>query len=197
MRAANMEDIEIAGAVFVRISGTDASGNTYTAPIMVYVSPSTQKFYLSREVLVHLGVIPKNFPKVGAALEVSANEGHMAPCGCPARTLPPELPEQLPFPACPGNGDKMKAWLGDYYKASTWNKCPHQLLKGVTGPDLKLHLDPNAEPKAVHVPSKVPLHWEEKVKQQILMGNHPNGAIEWSLHGKRMEARGGPSTCPR
>ena len=39
--------------------------------------------------LENLGVIPKNFPKVGAALQVSANEGHLAPCGCPTRTLPP------------------------------------------------------------------------------------------------------------
>ena len=88
MRAANMEEIEIVGAVFVRLSGTDASGNTHTAPIMAYVSPSTQKFYLSREALVQLGVIPKNFPKVGAAMEASAIEGQMAPCGCPIRLLP-------------------------------------------------------------------------------------------------------------
>ena len=44
MRAANMEEIDIAGAVFVRLSGTDSTGNTYTAPIMAYVSPSTHKF---------------------------------------------------------------------------------------------------------------------------------------------------------
>ena len=72
MRAANMEEIDIAGAVFVRLSGTDSTGNTYTAPIMAYVSPSTHKFYLSRDTLVQLGIIPTNFPKVGAALEASS-----------------------------------------------------------------------------------------------------------------------------
>ena len=62
----------------------------------------------------------------------------------------------------------MKTWLGDYYKASTWNRYTHQVLVGIAGPNLKLHLNPDAEPKAAHVPSKVPLHWEEQVKQQIL-----------------------------
>jgi hypothetical protein len=63
MRAANMEEIEISGAVFVRLTGTDSSGKKHTAPVMTYVSPSTEKFYLSREALVQLGVIPKKFPQ--------------------------------------------------------------------------------------------------------------------------------------
>ena len=174
MRAANMDEIEIMGAVFVRISGADVSGKIYTAPIMAYVSPSTEKFYLSRESLVQLGVIPEKFPMVGAAvnsflpMNTCAIEGYNAPCGCPVRSLPPKRPEKLPFTASPENCEKMKAWLGDYYKSSTWNRCTHQVLAGITGPDLKLHLDPDAEPKAVHVPSKVPLHWEEQVKQQLL-----------------------------
>ena len=96
----------------------------------------------------------------------------------------------------------MKAWLGEYYKASTWNKCPHQVLKGVTGPDLKLHLDPNAEPKAVHIPSKVPLHWEEKVKQQIL-DDVNLGVLEQVPHGQpskwchRMVVTRKPDGSPR
>ena len=63
-------------------------------------------------------------------------------------------------------------------------------------------MNPDAQPKAVHVPSKVPLHWEEKVKQQILdnvalgvlepvhHGQPLNGAIEWWLQGKVMEVHG-------
>ena len=85
MRAANMDEIEIMGAVFVRISGADVSGKIYTAPIMAYVSPSTEKFYLSRESLVQLGVIPEKFPMVGAAvnsflpMNTCAIEGYNAP----------------------------------------------------------------------------------------------------------------------
>ena len=61
----------------------------------------------------------------------------------------------------------MKAWIGERYKTSTFNKCTHQILKGVTGPPLKLHVDPEAKPKATHVPYKVPIHWEEEVDEQI------------------------------
>ena len=88
MRAANMEEIEICGAVFIRLSGEDKSGNVHTARVMTYVSPSTKKFYLSKEALIQLGVIPKNFPQIGSSLETAAIEGNLAPCGCPKRTLP-------------------------------------------------------------------------------------------------------------
>ena len=89
MLAANREEIQIEGAIFVRLSGEDAQGGTYTAPVMAYVSPSTQKFYLSQESLIQLGVISKNFPQIGAALEASAIEHSMSPRGCPTRALPP------------------------------------------------------------------------------------------------------------
>ena len=167
MRAANMEEIEISGAVFIRLTGTDNTGNKHTAPIMAYVSPSTEKFYLSREALVQLGVITMDFPRVGAALESSAIEAQTAPCGCLVRSLPPKRPEKLPFPASPENCAKMKDWLGERYASSTWNHCTHQVLKGVTGPPLKLHVDPEAKPVAVHVPATVPLHFEKQIEEQI------------------------------
>ena len=167
MLAANREEIQIEGAIFVRLSGEDAQGGTYTAPVMAYVSPSTQKFYLSQESLIQLGVILKNFPQVGAALEASAIEHSMSPCGCPTRALPPGRPDSLPFPCLPENNGKMRAWLIERYSASTFNKCPHQELKGITGPDIRFHVDTSATPIAVHTSSTVPLHWQEEVEQQI------------------------------
>ena len=91
MRAANMEEIEILGAVFIRLPGTDSSGNRQIAPIMAYHSPRTKKIYLSREALVQLGVIPKNFPEINTAMETYAIESLRAPCGCPIREIPPEF----------------------------------------------------------------------------------------------------------
>ena len=182
MRAANMGEIEISGAVFIKLTGIDSSGKKHTAPIMAYVSPSTEKFYLSREALIQLKIIPKNFPKVGAALESSAIEAHTAACGCLNRSLPPDRPKELPFPACPENCDRMKKWLSERYSSSTWNKCTHQVLKGVTGPPLKLHVDPDAKPIAVHVPSTVPLHWEKPVEEQLLEDVRM-GVLERVPHG--------------
>jgi hypothetical protein len=181
--AANREEIKIVGAIFLRLSGVDESGKTHTAPIMAYVSPSTNKFYLSRQALIHLAVIPKDFPKVGAAVETATIESTTAPCGCPTRSLPPGRPTSLPYIACPENNVKMKSWLGTRYAASTFNKCPHQLLNGVTGPPLQLHVDPNAEPHAVHTPSAIPLHWEEKVKDQ-LFSDVELGVLEAVPHGE-------------
>ena len=165
--AANKEKININGAIFVRLSGSDSKGITHIAPVMVYVSPDTHNFYLSRDSLIQLQIIPKNFPRVGAAATVSVIEHPRSPCGCPTRTLPPERPKCLPFEATPVNNFKMKEWLTHRYSASTFNKCLHQQLPGMTGPEIRLHVDPNAEPVAAHTPAPVPLHWQDEVKLQI------------------------------
>ena len=167
MVAANREEIKIVGAIFIRLSGTDTGGTVRTAPMMAYVSPSTQKLYLPREAMIQLGVISKDFPKIGEVTEASSIEDHMAPCGCLKRSLPPARPQQLPFPASPENIDRMKVWLSDRFAASTFNKCTHQLLKGVTGPPLELHVDPDAKSQPAHSPAMIPLHWQENVKKQL------------------------------
>ena len=53
-------------------------------------------------------------------------------------------------PLC--RGVKMKDWLLKRYASSTFNKCTHQLLPSMTGPPLKIHIDPNAVPVAVNTP---------------------------------------------
>ena len=112
--------------------------------------------YLSREALIDLGVIPPDFPSIGGSIICAATS--MDKCNCTPRQPTPPKPS-LPFPANHENRERLEKFLLEYYKASTFNRCTHQVLAGITGPDLKLHLGPDAEPKAVHVPSKVPLHW--------------------------------------
>ena len=181
MLAANREAIAIDGAILIRVSGKDRAGRIHTAPVMAYVSPATEKFYLSREALIQLGVISKNFPQIGenctddSATEVDAaaiapeeNNEDIAPCGHFTRTLPPGRPEKLPFEPTTGNVPKMKEWLLRRYEASVLNKCKHQQLKGMSGPYLRLHVDPDATPVAHHKPIPIPLHHEEKTHQDIL-----------------------------
>ena len=55
---ANRQPIDIAGAIFLRLSGVGKDGVLRVAPVMVYVSKDTKNFYLSRQALVALGVIP-------------------------------------------------------------------------------------------------------------------------------------------
>ena len=158
--AANREEIEICGAVFLRLTGSDSNGVEYTAPVMVYVSPSTQRFYLSHGTLIQLGVISCTFPRVGGALEQAAVEHEEYTCGYLKRVLPPRRPDTLPFPCRPENNDRFKTWLIKRFKASTFNKCSHQKLAGMSGPDLQYHMMPNAdaEAKPLHTPAMVPLH---------------------------------------
>ena len=50
--AANREEINILGAILLRLKGTDSKGNVHTAVVMVYVTPDTQRFYLSGSALI-------------------------------------------------------------------------------------------------------------------------------------------------
>ena len=167
MMAANREQIKIDGAIFIRLSGRDREGNLHTAPVLVYVSPDTTRFYLSRDALVQLRVIHKNFPQVGAALQTAGLDSSKSDCGCLPRSLPPKKPDKLPFPCTPDNNEKMKKWLIERYSASTFNKCPHQQLPGMTGPEIRIHVDPSATPVAVQTPAMVPAHWYDEVKRGI------------------------------
>ena len=172
MVAANSEEINIVGAVFIRLSGSDTTTNsTHTAAVMTYVSPNTKKLYLPREALIQLKVISEDFPKVGAAskpstMETSAVET-LAPCGCPLRALPPDRPTQLPIKPCVENIPKMKEWLKSTYAASTFNTCRHQQLKGMSGPPMELHIDESVPHKPAHTPAMVPLHDQEAIKKQL------------------------------
>ena len=164
MLAANREEIDIRGAIFVRLSGHDASGKEHCAPVMAYVSPDTNRFYLSREALIKLGVIHKNFPQVGAAMETSPVEDSEEKCQCQPRSLPPGRPDKLPFEPVPENIPKMKQWLLKRYAASTHNRCKHQELHGMSGPEIALH---DAPMNVAHTPALIPLHWQEEVKRQL------------------------------
>ena len=73
----------------------------------------------------------------------------------------------LPYPPTENNKSKLKQFLLDYYKASTFNVCEHQIVPLMEGPPLPLMIDPNAIPVAYHTPVPVPIHWQEKVKADI------------------------------
>ena len=179
MIAANNEGINILGAFFARLSGSDKNGNHIECAEMIYVSDSTDVFYLSRNALEQLQVIGIDFPQIGAASQsyVTVNNSQpviqsqetslKAPCGCLLRQSPPERPTELPFAAIEANNEKMKQWLLERYAASTFNKCPHQPLPMMEGPPIKLNVDPTATPVAIHTPAHIPIHWREEIKTQL------------------------------
>ena len=165
MRTAVQGDIKIAGAVFLTLIGTTAHGEQHRARVMVYISPDAGGFYLSRSAMEQLGIISSSFPAVGAAAAVSL--GATSPCGCLTRTPPPKRPDQLPFPASAENTAKMKAWLLNFYASSTFNRCPHQQLPTMTGPEMEIRTTEGCAPFITRRPARVPVHWREKVKQDL------------------------------
>ena len=190
MYAANNEGINILGAILCRLSGTDKFGHKIETGEMIYVSDSTNLFYLSRHAMAQLQIIDSHFPQIGAHSSISGvciNNHETNLCDCPARTNPPSRPQKLPFQPIESNIPKMKEWLLARFASSTFNKCTHQRLPMMSGPPIEIHVDPLAKPTAVHTPASVPIHWSDAVKAQletdvrlgVIEKLKPNTPITW------------------
>ena len=172
MHSADNHDIPVLGAVILKLSGVDQLGTKRVTRQIVYVTGSTDKFFLSREACVDLGVIPIHFPIVGEislregcqAVDVDSTNPNCSDCSCQRRVKPPPLPTTPPFPATEDNVAKLKQYLLDYYGPSTFNTCEHQPLPMMEGPPMRLMIDPKAKPTAYHSPIPVPVHWQNDVK---------------------------------
>ena len=172
MTAANGNNLDIIGAIALRLSDSTSQGGIETRQI-VYICRDTSDFFLSRGACVELGIVPPDFPngcqKRQSTAEVSAcnvtSESSMtATCDCPRRQPPPLPPKDLPFPAVEDNREKLEQWLLSHYKASTFNTCHHQPLLPMEGSPLRLMIHPDAKPVACHTPIDVPIHWRDDVK---------------------------------
>ena len=86
-------------------------------------------------------------------------------CKCPPRAVAPDPPEKMPFPGTPENIPRLREYLVERYKASAFNTCTRQELPLMkSAPALRLHVDQDATPVAVHRPGNVPAHLAESVK---------------------------------
>ena len=184
MYAANNEGITIKGAVFTRLSGINKLGDRIETAEMIYITDSTDHFYLSRRAMENLQIITPDFPTINA---VTNNPNSTAPCGCYKRQQPPTRPKSLPFAPTDENIPKMREWLINRFSSSTFNKCTHQRLPMMSGPPIKLNINSNVKPSAVHTPAPIPLHWREAVKRQldedvrlgVIEKVEPNTATTW------------------
>lgn len=161
---ANNSQLNILGGLFITVSQTNS--NAKSAQLLCYIQKDNLgKIYLSRTACEKLGIIPPDFPATMIAnVEARKANDSSKECSCPLRQKPPKTVTSLPFPPTDDNREKLQQWLLEYYGASTFNVCEHQRLPLMTGPPLKLFLEPNAEPKAVHTPIPVPVHWQKTVK---------------------------------
>ncbi|XP_048589654.1 uncharacterized protein LOC125573262 [Nematostella vectensis] len=212
LSAANRSPIAIDGAFFAKLSTAPPNGEATCCRSMVYVSSSVRAMYLSYESLLNLGLLSTDFPTnpVGrhdgrrptphgrsipephSSINAtrSINGGCTAPntpsdptCHCPQRTVPPQRPSELPFPCTPENNGRMKDWLLERYASSTFNTCPHRALPCMDGPPIEIHVDPAATPRACHTPATIPLHWQQKVYDDLLR-DEALGVIERVPYGE-------------
>lgn len=166
MNAANNREINILGALPLRISGISPAGIKHSTRQLVYFTDSTDRMFISKQACVALGIISDNFPTVGEAhstSDASPDSSIFKDCHCPRRQLPTALPTTLPYPPTEENIDKLQKWLLEYYKNSTFNVCHHQPLPMMSGPPLRLMIDPEATPVARHKPIPIPIHWQQDV----------------------------------
>ena len=210
LSAANHSPISIEGAFFAKLSTTPCSGKTSTCHSMIYVSSSVKDMYLSFDSLLNLGLLPRCFPSPGDSPSSPTNppsdtpqssadagvhavrslhDGCMAPtdldatCACPLRDAAPPRPSELPFPCSPDNNTKMRSWLLERYASSTFNTCPHRALPCMEGPPIEIHVDPSASPKACHTAANIPLHWQQRVYEDLLR-DEALGVIERVPYGE-------------
>ena len=172
----------------------DTAGQDRISKQLVYLSRKMTRAFLCREALEKLGIIPPNFPEINVDtmhLHNTSNEEPPDPqCDCPKRTRePPPLPTTLPEGLSAEDKDvpALKQWLLEYYAATTFNVCEHQPLPMMACEPLKLFLNPDAKPVAVHKPAVVPIHWQEKVhadlERDVALGVlekvGPNTPVTW------------------
>ena len=185
LTAANKESIPISGGFLAHIEGDRPNGEIIDCKAMIYVSEAVSGLFLSLDTLILLRVVCEHFPVIGPCGECDAVHGSSNaissseftrevnlgcinnPCDCPVRSSVPNRPKSLPFEPTPDNIPLMKKWLLDHFSSSTFNTCPHQPLQEMNGPPIEIHMDPDATPRVCHTPSRIPLHWQDQVEQDI------------------------------
>ena len=153
----------------IHISGTNKLGETVETHQITYITENSDKLFLSKQACIDLGMLTENFPTISETAsnnEVSDTNNTIqnAKCGCHKRSLPPPLPTTLTLSCNRGQPREVTTVQLQYYASSTFNVCEHQPLPSMTGPPMKLMIEPDAKPVAYHTPIPVLIHWQDEVK---------------------------------
>ena len=189
LNGANNAPIMVEGGILLKISSTNPTTQVRkTSHQLCYVSRHVTSSFLSLSCCVDLGLLPATFPEVGSCDPVppASLQSLVSPsptrcynsgvpgsptestCSCPRRELPPQSPPILPCAPTPDNVEQLRNYILDRYKASAFNCCEHQPLRLMDGsPPLRVFVDDEASPVAVHSPSQIPLHWQKQVKDGL------------------------------
>ena len=191
VNGASNAPILVDGGILLTVTAkNNKTGAVKTSHQLAYVSQHINVPYLSQNACIDLGLLPPNFPEVGSCDQPSphfiqsltsasptkcSNSGvpmtgdqQDHPCSCPRREPPPQSPPVLPCAPTEENLHILKQYILDRYRSSAFNCCEHQPLKLMdSAPPLRIFIDEDATPVAIHTPSKVPLHWQDAVKRGL------------------------------
>ena len=106
--AANEEKLDVLGYIPVTVKVVGHPNKLSTQAL--YITRQLKRLFISRTCLQELGCLPRSWP------------------------YPPEDTETC----TPIISETLDEWLLDYFKSSTFNTSPHQVLPGRSGQDLKL-----------------------------------------------------------
>ena len=187
---ANESKANVLGVFFGRVLAMEGQVRL-TVQVLFYVLREGGSI-LSNHTCEKLGLISPDFPKIGEHLlapdekikgvkvnnvqrqeakEIFQEEGvcdpdSIKPCRCPRREYV-DPPTCMPFPPSEGNRKKLEDWIKTYYASSAFLSCKRQEMPCTEGPPMKIHLQPDAVPVAIHKPVPVPLHFREEVYANI------------------------------
>ena len=187
VEAANSYGINILGAVLIAVSVSGDTSGRYTQQLC-YVSEQVSGLFLSLSACKDLGIVSQDFPlpvpvfppqpttqqskqqkasvaACGTPRVREQESAQLAECGCPIRAAPPYPPTECP----PGLGtqEQLEGWILSRYAASAFNVCQHQVLPSMQGEPLNIVMNKSARPVASHIPTPVPIHWQEEVKSGL------------------------------
>ena len=54
------------------------------------------------------------------------------------------------------------------FSAGEWRRTSGPMMPTMTGPPMEIHIDESATPLACHTAALIPIHWQDKVHQDIL-----------------------------
>ena len=160
--------LKILGFIPVLVRVKDGVGEKHVANECLYFAEGVKSTLISLRCLKSLGCVPEHWPLPAQAFGVSERDDmdeEYEP-KIVERQPTPERPERPPFPCTEENIGRLKHWLEDVYATSSFNTSSAPMAK-MSGPPMKIHVDPNATPVAVHKPIPIPHHWQADVKADL------------------------------
>ena len=175
IRSVNGKPLKVLGYLYVKLQVKDGNNIPHETYDVIYIIENAPAMFLSLSTCKALGIIPASFPLPASKPEREAQSITVSPVNSGAtsppeagvaRTPPPPRPSALPFLATPEHIDDLKKWLLDAFASSAFNTSSYP-LPAMSGPPMKIHIKPDAQPHAVHTPIPISHHWKQQVKADL------------------------------